>query len=312
METNVLRERFAIRLAGSAGRLDLTSTIYQALGEEERNALFTRSGGAIYDFQEALCERLKNTDFGVVTFDAITLPYRALYLHFRGQAQYRLVSGAFEGVYVIDLRDDCGAFVFAFTAAEMNATPNVLPVHAPSVIRIEGVADGTEIHGAVAHVLADKFDRYSRAKDASAEFVEQLRIEYESSLPIALSLAINALLFITAVPAGISIGWQDDAPADLALQAESGKTWKKKRDATKALWREGYSIVRLCRDPAESGTDAANTQGAVIAHWRRGHWRWQAHGPALSERALRWIRPTIVNAGAGPVLRHVYEVGDQQ
>lgn len=33
-------------------------------------------------------------------------------------------------------------------------------------------------------------------------------------------------------------------------------------------------------------------------HVRRGHWRWQAHGPQWSERTLRWIHPSLINVQA--------------
>lgn len=36
--------------------------------------------------------------------------------------------------------------------------------------------------------------------------------------------------------------------------------------------------------------------GAVSGHWRRGHWRNQRFGKALSETKLMWIRPTMVGA----------------
>ena len=32
-------------------------------------------------------------------------------------------------------------------------------------------------------------------------------------------------------------------------------------------------------------------------HWRRGHWRQQVFGPGRTLRELRWIRPTLINAG---------------
>lgn len=32
-------------------------------------------------------------------------------------------------------------------------------------------------------------------------------------------------------------------------------------------------------------------------HWRRGHWRQQVLGPGRTLRELRWIRPTLINAG---------------
>lgn len=38
------------------------------------------------------------------------------------------------------------------------------------------------------------------------------------------------------------------------------------------------------------------TRAGPHAHWRRGHWRNQAHRPQLSLRKLIWIRPTLVAA----------------
>lgn len=56
------------------------------------------------------------------------------------------------------------------------------------------------------------------------------------------------------------------------------------------------------RDPRSSAAEGSPTPGGVRQHWRRGHFRWQAHGPAHSLHKLKWMAPMLVGElkSAGP------------
>lgn len=63
----------------------------------------------------------------------------------------------------------------------------------------------------------------------------------------------------------------------------------------------GFTPVHICgrKLVAELAERAATSgfAGTVAAHWRRGHWRRQPHGPQNAQRKLVWLMPTLVNPG---------------
>lgn len=59
-----------------------------------------------------------------------------------------------------------------------------------------------------------------------------------------------------------------------------------------------------------SGVPVGQPSAGVAAHWRRGHFRHQAHGEARSLRKLIWIQPTLVAFQAGLLAQpKPYKVG---
>lgn len=80
-------------------------------------------------------------------------------------------------------------------------------------------------------------------------------------------------------------------------------TAKRAKAARRAAGLVDHILVSA--PPAPSSEDGAPGAGAgrtVAAHWRRGHYRMQAHGPRMGLRKLILLRPVLVNAGqAGTV-----------
>ena len=126
------------------------------------------------------------------------------------------------------------------------------------------------------------------------------------------TLLVNSLFYLenlgsTALP---EPGPGRDTPSDrVALwhQVASPKRHKQKASLTS----DGYAIVRLV------GSEVADTfgraaAGSVRPHWRRGHWRWQAHGAALALRKRILIKPVMVGAAdhdGTPLPGHIYMAG---
>jgi hypothetical protein len=52
------------------------------------------------------------------------------------------------------------------------------------------------------------------------------------------------------------------------------------------------SVTERIATPA---SDSATTGRTVSPHWRRGHWRMQAHGPAMTLRKRILIRPVLIH-----------------
>jgi hypothetical protein len=49
-------------------------------------------------------------------------------------------------------------------------------------------------------------------------------------------------------------------------------------------------------EPSDTAASSHGTDHEVRAHWRRGHFCMQAHGPAVAQRKLIFIVPVLVRA----------------
>ena len=80
----------------------------------------------------------------------------------------------------------------------------------------------------------------------------------------------------------------------------------------------GYVPVLLCGQQVEEqrqriGASTSPGAGHPVTHWRRGHWRNQAHGPGRSLRKLIWVMPMRVgyNQPDEPESGHLYRVSPE-
>lgn len=76
------------------------------------------------------------------------------------------------------------------------------------------------------------------------------------------------------------------------------KSTAKRAKAQRRLDR-AYDYVLVTAQPEHEGV-AGNLarSGAMRAHWRRGHYRMQAHGPQHSQRKLIFLQPMLVGASS--------------
>lgn len=134
-----------------------------------------------------------------------------------------------------------------------------------------------------------------------------------------LALLCNALCLLSSELALGPSEWPKQAPPSLADAVVGSNTPKRRRTATGRLAEDGYFSVRKLAFQVSAGgqagdgdADPGSVGREVTAHWRRGHWRRQPHGPALSERRLIWIRPVLVRQDRGePATGHLYAVKEQ-
>jgi hypothetical protein len=97
------------------------------------------------------------------------------------------------------------------------------------------------------------------------------------------------------------------AQRELAAKKSGGKRAKLERRLATLV-----DHVVISAPPAEDRSghaEAAAGHRTVSAHWRRGHYRMQAHGPRNAERKLIFLRPMLVRgASAEAVQPRSYEV----
>lgn len=126
---------------------------------------------------------------------------------------------------------------------------------------------------------------------------------------LAVSVAMNALCYLTALPELGPKVYTSDAPAAHVKRATAAPA--ESRIAQKAedrLIEGGYVPVRLVPfEAAREAVEGRDTGRETSPHWRRGHWRRQPFGEGRRLTRLQWIRPTLVRADRGAAVHgHVY------
>jgi hypothetical protein len=146
----------------------------------------------------------------------------------------------------------------------------------------------------------------------------QRRIEVfrsqESAFRQCLNIIINAACFISFKPEDITDEWEGEPPPELLsaanLPGKNNTGRMKQMEAQRQVANGDFTRIKLCGKvlfPEERGFPGLGKSSR--AHWRRGHWRRQRHGPGLVLIVLRWIRPTLVKKDSGePVEARVYDV----
>lgn len=110
-----------------------------------------------------------------------------------------------------------------------------------------------------------------------------------------MGLLMNALAYRQAYPDDQEAGWPEGAPVRLVDQVLQSSSPKARDRSLDKLWRLGWwrHVILGPKAAADLAKQKA-TRGAVRGHWRKGHWRAQAHGPAMSLRKLIYIWRTWV------------------
>lgn len=130
----------------------------------------------------------------------------------------------------------------------------------------------------------------------------------EAASTAIISWVANALCYLTAYrDAGTSV-WAEGTPTELIDQIARMNSPTRIAKAEKELAWAGYRRVTLF-DVQEHDEDAGGHHHASPeTHWRRGHWRMQAHGEGRALRRLTWVRPCLVNRERGLLLHgHLYQ-----
>lgn len=263
---------------------------------------FARHGSNIFDVSP-LVEMFRQTSVDEIAVADLQLPFKEFYLHFGEEAGIPSPheSVVVEGCYV-DLNEIPGDehimldFVCSFPGAEqMEAIPPL-----DRFLRFaRGYACMLPLRETIPEAIAFASDR---SWCESAPW-------WRNYLAEPMRAAINALCYLGYDGREIEQVWPKGAPARLVKQASSTKPTEQRRAISK-LAALGYSVINLCgRHQATTLPGSANG-ASPRTHWRRGHWRRQAVGPARSQRRLMWIRPTMVAGGTGEEVAvggHLYQ-----
>lgn len=285
------------------------------------HALYVSAGKQIFQFSRSLVRDFLRTDLTETPIGRLRLPYAAGFLHFGLQKHLELdniwraspeyVDGAYYHV------GPDGQLTVQLTLSREEDASSGLP--GPHFSLDKGALGGS------AHEAVDRaLDRMCEGDIQESESTKGMVSEYRDWEGVArpaihqsLSLVLNALFYLDAYGANTEPRASESAPTHLQQQFEhalASKKPKKVREAVRALEESGFTVVRMCgasEPDSDSDEKHGTKEGSVRAHWRRGHWRMQPHGPQLSLVKRTWIRPTLVGRNhSAPVAGHQYVVGD--
>lgn len=296
---------------------------------------FVQAGRQIIDFPPALTEMLANTDVENIPMKAVKLPFAAQYIYFGPQENLEMEPGwLVDGAYV-ESRGEEGDIRFTVTTVptdhSLSSLWYIYPETHYSQDFIETYREADLSH-AIDGVLKENIKELkTRQLKSGGDITEMIRtqalleekplnipegltvidssptnagIRMEKALrqhPLyraALRLVVNGLCYITAYPDDITLAWPSGTPRGLREKTESPDSKIATRAKSK-LASMGYTPIHICGKRIIEQREAAGvsiSQHHVSSHWRRGHWRNQAHGARFSLRKLIWVMPTLIAA----------------
>lgn len=300
-------------------------------------ANFYRNGRNIFHFQRALTTLLRQTEVDDVILDAIKLPYNAFYVHFGQQSDLNLWGQHYfvDGAYVSTATTESSSiFQILLTTIRTDLDYSIKPnyilhpdryYYFPLNLTEKGITVKTAINNSIAehqpftpknlpdttgtYVVDDrKVSVVDRGKFTSLE----IAAEKKQGFPIfleAIKLVINGICYLSSQHQEINTRFPDNAPKGLLERLQRAQKPADIARTTRKLASMGYTKIHFCGDQIQRDLDSLPTGRELSTHWRRGHWRDQAHGVKYSERKLLWIMPTIVRKDKGnPLIGHIYDV----
>ncbi len=319
--------------------LHAESTLAMAYGR------FVQAGRQIMDFPPALVAMLAKTGIDDISMDQISMPYRAQYIYFGPQTDLELEPGhVVDGAYV-ESRGEQGDIRFTVTTVPLDTSKSQDWYLFPEVLYSQdfvGEYRHMDLASAIDTVLAENLNLLQQTEDKAGgnitatvkQHFEQEQIDFPDGLTMvdlsptlaserigiirrrhpvycaALQLVVNALCYLTAYPDDITSTWPKSAPVELVrlVLEGSGKEVQRAKSKLAAL---GYVPVHVCGTHVAQMRELEQRIGQQHGvHWRRGHWRRQAHGPARALRKLIWVMPVMVGLKPGeePETGHLYLV----
>lgn len=301
------------RLAAPAPRLSAVKVIPELQGALVFGE-WVLGGSVLYEFEPALVEALVHSDPGEVRLEDLNHPFDAVYFAFGEGHDIAFANGAkVTGAYVLNTPGVSLRVVLTAPLPEVeswcNRADEIYDILIPSEYQSLPLAEAIDlsikkdIDGFIEQAHRSTKPRPPEEMADIRAAVERLQSN-QTAYAQAVRLIVNGLLYVTAYQQDVRERWQADTPAKWVEKVSKGSPKEIARNLSK-LNAMGYSKVH--RVGEYFSAQSAVTERA--AHWRRGHWRNQAFGPAMALRRIRWIRPVAVLGGRIPDEEpRVYEV----
>lgn len=308
---------------------------------------FEAVGSNIFQLRPALVEMFKNSSASEVPIDVIKLPFDTIYLYWGAEAAITTPDGSsvVDGAYIrVGPEDVCGFFYGLTTAISQLQDAMREPLMKRLSLdkyRFSCLLDD-DSPVTIGQMFADRFSShhikqteneyyyYEKAmndiirenkspiatteippyKDAIANFKPQPDdVLWRDQEEKALNVIVNALCYLSYDKKDIVHRFPKEAPGKLVVQAENTRKPSESRRGQSKLASLGFRKVYVCGDNIQKKASGSVQEGGVSAHWRRGHWRNQAHGELRAKHKLIWIEPILVKAGESVPVGHIYVSG---
>lgn len=245
---------------------------------------------------DALVELLEQTDLTPeVPLETLRLPFPRMYLELgRSRTLQTKLPNVETGLHALE-----GAYCETGTHPELGDGLYLMFTGSPL-----GKAD--PLDDATLGVFFPRRDGKTSLTEAvhasfgrSAELAQELALlptpAYFVSYAVeCLLLLAKALLYI-GMPEARQTWFPERATALRALGAKKS-TAKLAKARRRVAGLRDYTLIQAAV-PHLAGEQPSETGRGVRAHWRRGHYRMQPHGPASSLRKLLFVQPMLVAAG---------------
>lgn len=291
--------------------------ISQVMSTALHLARFHIAGRQIYDISPRMLKVLASADYREVMASMLVLPFPSVYLHF-GSQPFTIKGASFEGALVSIER---GIVEFTFMTAQsagwqegdmishphqylyLSLNLNDHDVDDPlgdvvsNSIAAErkNLAEASQLPEALSS--QDGITLIDRRGAGAQEDLENFEIGI-ASVDDAMNLVINTLIYITAYREHVNTRWTDNTQEEVSKLAEgAGRPSQVVQTRAKAI-ENGYYKAHFVGEHSEHGDDddSVVSDGSVMPHWRRAHWRTQACGVGRQDRKAVLVRRVLVNA----------------
>ena len=260
------------------------------------------NGRNIFHFSKEILTLFENTDVDELPLEKIKFPFTSLFLSFADLDRQHDIDAIdsnlfMDGVLITkDLAKENQIDLFMATAVK-NAKPQKEWFYSNDYASLKGGwfrinYDNKKNTLKKAGFLAKAF-----GTDRNEQKVEAIQAIFWKYI----SLALNAVCYLTAEPKNKITQWTSDTPQHLLDKIKNAKTKHQKAIINRDINSKGFTKINFIgqdykRTPENYSGKTLNT------HWRRGHWR-------SLETKIIWIRPTIVNRDKGSFTTgHIYNV----
>ncbi len=288
--------------------------------------LFYRSGGEnIFEIHPVVLDLLRHSSIEDAIVEKVRLPFSVFYLHFGEHSGIAFNGGThlLDGIYLENVILRSGEPDYESTKIEESlrlvlttrelgrdyanrvSAPQFL-AHEPTIELYLSFEKEAKFAGGITHCLKD-FGESTCKHDLKARAFWNL-----SSIQSALELLTNTLLFLSSPQNDVVLRYPGDAPVNLVKKANDTRSPTTKVRSESKLSSLGFRRVHFIGDYLGAELSTKYSAGELtFAHWRRGHWRAQAHGEGSKLRRNLWIMPTVVRADLGdPRPKRIYGVPD--
>lgn len=312
-------------LAASAYRILFLRTWLPPLAQ------FIAGGRQIFDMGDELTNMLQNTDLAECTLRDLALPFESFFIRFKAQeeeGEKRIpYASQFDGAFIVrdtmeskpgdgeEVRqvlhimltmENEGKRSLIYPGVYFRFYPQHFDLTIQEAIQ-KSIEESEREFEEMSASVSDPFNKEFLAFQLDG-------LSYSRALILKfMPLIVNAIFYIESLSELPRQQAGQGTPASLSRQWEQSQGNRRQKVQSR-MSAEGYTVVRLLGSefspkPAMGNLIEADGDTHVKTHWRRGFWREQAHGPKMSLRSRKWIRPTMVNANLNPdgdLSGHIY------